>query len=192
MNRKNLPSVILLFLLLAGCGLHEREQRLTQQEQTLREQQQELILQANQLALKENQLDARARQLDSAKTQSNLLATTFPKLAGRWDVNMICSKATCSGSAVGDTKNEQWLINLQDSSIIAQAFTKNTLTRVYAGTYKDGLLQLNAQAAGSVADPSVQINVFLRPTGDSLSMDGKRTISRPNCQIVYNLTMKKL
>jgi len=104
---------------------------------------------------------------------------------------MVCSVATCSGSAVGDTKTEQWTFSVSGSSVIAQAFTKNVLSRVYVGQYQDGYLQLTAQSTDTTLNSNTQINVFLRQLNDSLTLEGKRSITRPDCQIVYNLTMKK-
>lgn len=179
-------------LLFSSCGQQEREQKLAAQAKQLREQKQELILKANQLALKEKQLNDKEKHLDSALTIQDSVAVLFPKLAGNWNVNMVCSQATCAGSAIGDTKNEQWVFSLQGSSIIAQAYAKKVLSRVYVGKYVGGLLQLTAQTADSATESAVQINVFLRPVGDSTNMNGKRNITRPDCQIVYNMNMKKL
>lgn len=192
MNHKLLLILSMGILLITGCGQQEREQNLVSREKQVREQQQELILKANQLALKEKQLEEKEKHLDSALIGQDSIAAAFPKLAGTWNVNMICSQATCAGSAVGDTKNEQWVFSLQGSSIIAQAYTKKVLSRVYIGKYRDGLLQLTAQAADATIESNIQMNVFLRPIADSTSMSGKRNITRPDCQIVYNMNMKKL
>jgi len=43
---------------------------------------------------------------------------------------MRCTETNCSGSAVGDTKNEQWEIGYQNGGIVAQAFSGNKLVRV--------------------------------------------------------------
>lgn len=176
---------------LLSCGQRQRDQQNTQLEQKLNEQRQELILKANQLALQEASLNARAKHLDSIQITSDTLTTALPKLAGTWNVNMICSQATCSGSAVGDTKNEQWEISFHGNTIMAEAYSKKVLSRVYVGDYSDGIIQLTAQMPDSTVDNNFQINVFFRPIGDSLVMNGKRSIIRADCQIIYNLTMKK-
>lgn len=192
MNYRILLILSMGILLFNSCGQQEREQKLAAQEKQIREQQQELILKANQLALKEKQLEDKEKHLDSALISQDSVAAIFPKLAGNWNVNMVCSQATCAGSAIGDTKNEQWVFSLQGSSIVAQAYTKKVLSRVYVGKIQGGLLQLTAQSADSSVESNVQMNVFLRPIGDSTSMNGKRNITRPDCQIVYNMNMKKL
>ena len=183
--------LILGILLLSGCGQAEREQKLADREKQLLKQQQELMLKANELALKEAKLNELTKSLDSAHFSEDSLKLQFPQLTGKWDVTMNCTQATCSGSAVGDTKTERWTFALAGGSVIAQAYTKNTLSRVYIGKYQDGLLQLSAQSADSIADGGAQINVYLRQASDSSSMSGKRTITRPDCQIIYNLTLKK-
>jgi len=174
-----------------GCGQAEREQKLAAREKQVMEQQQELILKANELALKEAKLQQLSKTLDSAHYNEDSLSSEFPQLEGKWDVNMICSLATCKGSAVGDTKTEQWTFSLVGGSVMAQAYTKNILSRVYLGKYQNGLLALTAQSADSIMDKGAQITVSLKEMSDSLSMEGKRSIVRPDCQIVYNLTLKK-
>ena len=176
---------------MTGCGQVKREQDLVNREKQLQAQQQELILKANELALKETKLNELAKNMDSTHIREDSLHLQFSQLAGNWDVTMNCTQATCSGSAVGDTKTERWIFALAGGSVIAQAYAKNILSRVYIGKYQDGLLQLSAQSADSIADGGAQINVYLRQTSDSLSMTGKRTIIRPNCQIIYNLSLKK-
>jgi hypothetical protein len=192
MYRKTTTILLFAVLLLSlGCGQAEREKKLAAREKQVMEQQQELILKANELALKEDQLHKLAKSLDSAHVIEDSLKVKFPQLPGKWNVSMVCSVATCSGSAVGDTKTEQWTFSISGSSVIAQAFTKNVLSRVYVGQYKDGLLQLTAQSADTTLNSNTQINVFLRQMNDSLTLGGKRSIIRPDCQIIYNLTMKK-
>lgn len=191
MHYKTLLSGCLYILFFTSCGQAAREQKLADREKQVIRQQQELIVKAGQLALKEAQLTMREKHLDSALTIQDSLITLFPKLAGNWNVSMVCSKATCPGSAVGDTKTEQWKIELQGNTVIAQSFTKKVLSRVYTGNYKDGLLQLTAGSLEATADTNTQINLFLRPVGDSTSMAGKRNITRTECQIVYDLTLKK-
>lgn len=192
MFRKTTTLLIATVLILSlGCGQAEREKNLASREKQVMEQQQELILKANELALKEVKLNKMAKSLDSAHITEDSIKTLFPQLPGKWDVNMVCSQATCAGSAVGDTKAEQWTFSLAGSSVIAQAYAKNVLSRVYVGKYQNGLLQLTAQSADSTLDGGTQIKVFLRQMNDSLRLDGKRSIIRPDCQIVYNLTLKK-
>lgn len=182
---------IFVFMFLS-CGQSQRQRQNAALERKLNEQRQELILQANQLALQQANLDARAKHLDSVQVSGDSLMTVLPKLAGTWDVNMNCTQATCAGSAIGDTKNEQWIISFHGNAILAEAYSKKVLSRVYTGSYNDGIIQLSAQSADSMMDKNIQISAFFRPIGDSLIMNGKRSIIRPGCQIVYNLAMKKL
>lgn len=190
-RKTTILSLLIALLFSLGCGQAEREQKLAAREKQVMEQQQELILKANELALKEARLQKLAKSLDSSSILQDSLEARFPHLAGNWEVQMICTQATCTGSAVGDSKTERWAISLAGGSVIAQAYTKNVLSRVYVGNYQDGLLQLAAQSADSATEGAAQINVFLQQSADSLSMTGKRSITRPGCQIVYNLTMKK-
>ena len=178
-------------LFAAGCGQAAREQQLVAREKQVREQQQELILKANQLALKEAELQQLAQNLDSTAHRQDSLKAKFPQLPGGWNVQMDCTQATCPGSAVGDTKAEQWIFSIVNGSVIAQAYAKKLLSRVYVGQYQNGVLQLTAQSTDTVLDGHAKITVFLRAATDSLSMTGKRSIIRPDCQIIYDLTMKK-
>ena len=182
---------LLLVGFLASCGQAKREQQLVAREKQVLELRQELNMKASALALQATKLNQMSQQLDSANIIEDSLKVNFPLLSGRWVVSMTCSETTCQGSAIGDTKTEQWLISRQAGSIIAQAYNNQTINRVYVGKYKDGALQLKAQPILSTTDTTTTINVVLQPQSDSLMLSGKRTINRPDCRIVYDMTLKK-
>ena len=58
---------------------------------------------------------------------------------------MICTETNCPGSAVGDSKNEQWDISFQDNAIIATAISNNQMVRVYTGHYFGNSIRLTVQ-----------------------------------------------
>ena len=83
------------------------------------------------LQLKEVELAQKEKLLDSSsKKPTDSSIALHPQLPCKWDVTMRCTETNCSGSAVGDTKNEQWEIGYQNGGIVAQAFSGNKLVRV--------------------------------------------------------------
>ena len=104
---------------------------------------------------------------------------------------MNCIATTCSGSAVGDTKSEQWEISYQEKTVVAKAMSDNVLVRVYSGSYSGNLLQLTAQSEESDPGQAAKIAVRLSLLHDN-EMEGEREIMRvDDCRIVYALSLKK-
>jgi hypothetical protein len=103
---------------------------------------------------------------------------------------MTCTEATCAGSAVGDTKNEQWDISYQANQLVAKAMAGDKLARVYSGFFNDGTVQLKASSDTSASQPAARINITLRIT-DSTAMQGEREIVRNDCRVLYTLQLEK-
>jgi hypothetical protein len=106
-------------------------------------------------------------------------------------VRMYCTETSCAGSAIGDTKNEQWEISYQDGSVIAKAMSDNKLTRIYIGTYQNDMLRLTSshEELPSKKVTNMLVRLQIRKPGE---MEGQREIQRPeNCRIIYGLELKK-
>lgn len=183
--------VLLLAVIVVSpaCNLRQREEALRKKEVELKEKEQELLLKEKTLQIKEDELLQKEQKLDS----TTLNDTTFiynPNLIGLWSVKMICTETTCPGSAIGDTKNEQWQIAYQANKIIAKAMVGNQLVRVYSGTFKGNILELvDEQENGE--NNGTKISVRLRFTSEN-TMQGQREILRiGDCRILYSLQMNK-
>ena len=187
----NFIPVLALLMYLASCGQAEREQKLVAREKQVLELRQELNLKANALALQATQLNQMSAQLDSVNITQDSLKSRFPLLVGKWQVSMTCTETNCPGSAVGDTKTEQWLISKSAGSIIVQAYSNQTVNRVYVGKYHQGSIRLTAQPILTDIDTTTNIKVVLQPQKDSVALAGTRTIHRADCTIVYEMTLKK-
>jgi hypothetical protein len=191
-----LMRYLLLFLVLicstSSCGLRERELELDKKMQAINQKEQELLLKEKSLQLKEEELAKKAKLLDSsAKIAADSFFTSHPNLPGKWNVTMRCIETTCSGSAVGDTKNEQWDISYQNNGIVAQAFSNNNLVRVYSGNTDGTAVELATEPDN--ADPSRATKMIVRLQDiKENEIQGQREIIRPdNCHIVYALNLKK-
>ncbi|RIV27565.1 hypothetical protein DYU11_04470 [Fibrisoma montanum] len=180
-----------LILALSGCRLQEREKELDRRTQELDQKEQQLVLREQQLSLKEADLTRREKALTAPVDSTGDSTVVYnPYLVGRWSVQMRCTETSCEGSAVGDTKTEQWAINYRDNRVFAQAVANNELFRVYTGSYKQDALVLTAQQ-DSLA-PNTRITVSLRFKTSS-TMEGQREIVREGvCRIVYALELTKL
>jgi hypothetical protein len=104
---------LFLFLVMSftasGCGMRERELKLDQKMSEINQKEQELLLKEKSLQLKEEELAKKEELLDSSsRSPVDTFLVQHPQLPGKWNVTMRCTETTCPGSAVGDTKNEQW------------------------------------------------------------------------------------
>ncbi|ACU03473.1 MULTISPECIES: hypothetical protein [Pedobacter] len=177
------PIYIPLFFLaicLQSCGLNEREKKAAQKEQ-------ELLAWEQRLKIKEQDLDNIKHALDSAKKQIDSVSTDNPAIIGKWSVKMSCTETSCEGSALGDTKTEQWEMSYKENHIVVKAYSGLVLTRVYTGSYKDNVLKIVEEKPNSDALISATLNFLAEGR-----MDGSREIVQKDCKIVYALNAKKL
>jgi hypothetical protein len=103
---------------------------------------------------------------------------------------MTCTEATCAGSAVGDTKTEQWNISYEANTIIAKAMSDDKLVRTYTGIPAGEVIELVEGPHANVSQSATKMIVRLRLI-NSTAMDGKREIIRNNCKVIYDLKMEK-
>jgi len=182
---------VLLFLF-PGCSMREREKELEEKINVLNQKEQELLLKEKSLQLKEHELAKKAKVLDSTLTsQNDSVAARNPHMVGTWNVKMHCTETTCSGSAVGDVKTEQWEIAYQDNAIIAKAMAGNTLLRTYTGNSSGNTMLLTARSEDTSVRKLTTINVRIIASHAN-EMEGQREITRADdCRILYALEMKR-
>lgn len=161
----------------------------------LQQKEQELSLKEQELDEREAILNERQKSIDSVLVQKDTLSSLYPMVSGNWIVKMVCTETTCPGSALGDTKVEQWSVSFQNNLVVAKAMNnKMQLTRIYTGSI-DATGQINLVAQSTAADlessQSVKIIIQLKQRNRG-SMDGQREIIQPgNCHIVYSLDLKR-
>lgn len=149
-----------------------------------------LLFKEKTLQLIEEELAKREQRLDSSEKIDSFHQIP-PSLIGHWETKMTCTESTCKGSAVGDTKTEQWNISYQSNLLLAQAMAQEQLIRVYTGTYTGHTIELVDNRTGTSTEPPSKMVVRLRLV-DSLHMEGQREILRDNdCRVVYALQMEK-
>ncbi|WP_207427466.1 hypothetical protein [Pedobacter sp. SYSU D00535] len=174
-----------LFLLLA-CNDGKREKELEKKEAELEKKEQELILREKNLQLKEQEL----AKADSSKIKADT-SVYSADLPGRWKVHMVCINTTCPSSAIGDTKNEEWVIAYENQKVVARAMVNNKLVRLYSGIYNGTTLNLTAQPATEEPQQSTEMVVQLHLTNPT-RMEGRREITREEgCTIVYSVELSK-
>lgn len=179
---------ILAILLLSSCDYKKREEDIRSREAALNQKEQELLLKEKTLQIKEEDLLKREKQMDSTISDSTYIVDST--LIGNWAVKMECIEATCPGSAVGDTKTENWQINYQSNSIIAKVLSNNQLTRIYTGFYTGNTIELveeqNTPSAASTTKMVVRLRVI-----DPTHLEGQREISRENCKVIYSVQLER-
>ena len=181
-------AIFSFFLVLCcfGCGLGDREKELQLKEEAVNKKQQELMLWEQRLTIKEKDLYARKQLLDSNEVVDTV--TVYDKnLSGKWLVKMQCIETSCDGSAIGDTKTEQWEVSSENSNVVAKAYTGKQLSRIYNGVQKQSGLVLTDQ----LSTPESLIRIILRPTTND-ALEGTREIIQENCKIVYSLIAKRI
>ena len=183
---------LIFIVVLSGCNLRQREIELDKKLAEVNQREQMLTLKEQSLELREQQVNEKEKKLDSTTNRNgnDSLLLLHPQLPGIWNVKMQCTETTCPGSAVGDTKNEQWQFQLQDNGVIVSAKSNNELVRVYTGVYRNNVLQLSVQT-DSTLPKTARILVRLQQIQDK-EMGGEREIIQPDgCRILYALQLKK-
>ena len=188
----NWLGILICFSLLSSCGLREREKQLQQKTQEINQKEQQLLLKEKELQTRLEEVEKREHKLDSSG--SLVLRDTVainPDFLGEWDVKMQCTETNCSGSAVGDTKLENWVIEQKDNEIIAKAMSGNNLIRAYTGNFNGNLLILNNEQEDPEHKVLSRMSVRLQKVKDN-QLEGRREITRVGeCRILYELELKR-
>jgi len=184
--KPNLILLIMIVFCLQSCGLNEREKNLQKLQKEIAQKEQGLLAWEQRLKLKEEALDHARQSLDSAKMQVDSASVYEPAIVGKWTVKMSCIETTCDGSALGDTKTEQWEISYNQNSIVVKAYSGPVLIRVYVGKYKDNQLKILDERANVEASFKASLNFI-----NGKRMDGTREVLQKDCKIVYALTAEK-
>jgi hypothetical protein len=189
--KRNIFLCLLFLQVLSGCDVRQREVELQRKEAELNQKQQELLLKEKSLQLQEEELKTRAQKIDSTQQKAPDSASYNPELVGSWAARMNCIETSCPGSAVGDTKTEQWDISYQQNHIIARVMVNQKLVRTYSGLYNGTSMELTS-GQGEEASQASGIVVRLQQTGKE-HLEGRREISRQTgCKIVFALDLVKL
>lgn len=179
-----------LLVFASGCDVREREAALQAKETALNQKEQELLLKEKTLQLKEEALNQMKQKLDST-----LLVDTTAQfnqnLIGLWSVKMVCTQTSCPGSAVGDTKTENWDISYEGRYVIARVSVNNELVGAYSGIFNGTTLELEQNTETAANQPTTKILVRLKLLNPK-QMEGIREIERiGECKITYTVTMDK-
>jgi len=190
---KRTCCVFFLFLIfLTGCDYKKREQALKQKESELNKREEELVLREKALQLQEEEFKKKKSGFDSLTSKVLKDTGTYnADLVGNWDVKMNCIETNCPGSAIGDTKTEQWQILYDQNKVVANAIVNQRIVRTYVGTHSNNIIELEVQPADSLSQPIAKIQVHLQLKSNNY-IEGRREITQQeNCRIVYSLTMNK-
>lgn len=180
---------LIVFLVMPGCEASQHEKELEKKARELQQKEEELQAKELALNLKEKELAQQVKSLDSTRQDSTFIYD--PNLIGLWVVKMECIETTCPGSAVGDTKTEEWELSYQGDNIVAKALVGGNLIRVYRGIYTGNTLELIEGRQGTAKEPATKMVVRLRMTGKQ-TMEGQRDIIRDGyCKTIYAVSMSK-
>lgn len=191
---RNLFLLFSFIFFFSGCSLRQREIELDKKTQQVNEKEQSLSLKEQSLDFREQQLNEREKLIDSTtkKMANDSLFILHPDLPGTWNVKMVCTATNCAGSAIGDTKNEQWEFTFQDNNVLASAVSNNKLVRVYTGNFNGDAIKLTVQS-DSTDSQSAKMTIRLQTKNKNENeMDGEREIIQSGgCRILYSLQLKK-
>jgi len=190
------PALLFLFLLvLVSCKDQAHEQQLQKREAELTRREQEIALRENALAVREQSLLQKEQTPPADTVQQVQPADTalLRTLPGTWATRMSCIETDCPGSAIGDSKNEQWEFSVEQNTVLAKASANKKIIRVYTGTLEGSELKMTAQHIPNETLPDASFTVLLQAAGER-RLEGRREISKPapdNCRIVYSLELTK-
>lgn len=181
--------LLLVFLLiLAACGPSAEQTEMKTRTAQLQQKQDSLLEKEKLLTMKEQELAVREMRLDSLLKKMDTTGVYEPRLTGKWKIKMTCIETSCTGSAVGDTRTEQWELKYQEYNVMAYALKDGKVTRTYSGVFQNALLKLGVQKEH---ETEADMNVELSFTTDT-KMEGRREIVQPDgCKIVYTLEADK-
>lgn len=186
---KNVVIIFSLLTILSSCGLREREEKLEAKEAELLKREQEMTLREQQLLLLRDSLNLKLQLVDSTKRTWDSVGIYNEALIGEWNVKMSCTETSCEGSAIGDTKIEHWTIEYENNKVVANAFSKKKLLRIYDGIYSNNVLKLTERQNAS----GTEISVDLTPDAKDVNkMKGTRRIVQPTCRILYSLEVDRI
>lgn len=182
-------QAIFIMLFASGCNNKAREAALDKRELELNMREQQLLIKEKQLVLKEEELNERVLKLDSTIVDSTGIFN--PVLVGFWDAKMVCTETSCPGSAIGDTKAENWEIGYENNHLVVKAMTGNKLVRVYTGKYDGINIMLTEDVAEASQSPATKLLVRL-VVKDKNNLAGQREILREkDCKIIYSLQLSR-
>lgn len=186
-------STLLLFFVATttlGCNSNKKEQTLQIWEDSLVAREQALAIREQQIQYKEQELQkAQAESVDST-TVNDSTAIVNSGYLGRWNVFMDCTETSCPGSAIGDSKTEQWNITYSNGCIETQAMAGQKLIRVYSGVLLGNVLELMYYNADPATQATrIMVRLIKEPSG---ALSGRREITRNDCKIVYKVQLEKL
>lgn len=188
---RSIYLLLLILFLFSGCYDKKKEQLLRKKEIELAQKEQQLILKEKTLQIKEQELTDRVKRLDSTQINPADTAVHIEALVGTWDVRMTCIEASCPGSAIGDTKNEQWEIVYQNDVLLVKATVRGKLVRVYSGISTSRGIELVARPSEAQADASTRMLVRLQQTTNGKLVGSREIIRASDCKIVYALELSR-
>jgi hypothetical protein len=153
-----------------------------QREKAVSKKEKSLEIKENELATKEAYLDSMLRQIDTTGIYNS-------KIIGDWTLKMLCTETSCTGSAIGDTRTEQWNFSYQENRVLVHSSLNKKPLRDYSGLYKGTSLILAVKKINST-DASIYVRLFF--TNDN-KMEGRREVTQEDgCKIVYTLEAERI
>lgn len=157
----------------------------------MRSKETELKQKERELSARETALTAKAQQTASLDSTIALPTRYNDSLPGVWNVQMTCTESSCTGSAVGDSKREEWTFSFEGNRLLARATSGNQLNRVYSGIFTGHTIELLDERQQDAADQSTRMIVRMYFRSAS-SLEGQREITRSEgCRVVYSLQAEK-
>lgn len=188
---RNICFLLAVLLLSSACYDKKKEDSLRRKEIELSQKEQELLLKEKTLQIKEQELSERVKLLDTNNVNQADTAVFNEALVGNWAVKMTCTETSCPGSAIGDTKNEQWEIGYQNDVLIAKATVRGKLVRVYSGISTARGVELVARPSEEQADASTRMVVRMQLSSNGKLIGIREILRSGDCRIVYALELSK-
>lgn len=179
-------SAAFLFLL-ASCtqDLNQQKLELQKREMALKEKE-------NAFALKQADYQLLSQMRDSIVSSRDSL-DIHPKLQlikGKWKGKIVCTESNCPEYVVGDTRIDDWQLEVVGGIVTAKNLNKSGFIRVYKGGIENNQLKLNYRSPAN-AEKILNIDIVF-PDLSASNLSGSRNVQIDGkCQSKYTIELTR-
>ena len=182
--------IVIPIMVLLGCDYKQQEKKIKDRSAQLDSIEQHLLLREKIVSLKEDSL-RRLFAYNDSLARVDTITILPPQLIGEWATKMVCIETNCTGSAIGDVRNDRWTLTSVDSSVVINSSTNSTITRMYTGAYYAN--HTIKVSTGKEVNPheTSTIKIALSDIRDNKIRGNREVIQPDGCRILYSVEMDK-
>ncbi|MHA6696778.1 hypothetical protein [Chryseobacterium sp. A301] len=179
-------SAALLFLLVSCTqDINQQKIELEKREAALQEKESAFALKQADYQLLSQMRDSIVSSVDSLDIHPKL-----DLIAGKWKGKIVCTESSCPEYVVGDTRIDDWQLEVVAGIVTAKNLNKSGFIRVYKGTIENNQLKLYYN---SPADATTVLNIgIVFPDLSANKLSGSRNVQIDGkCQSKYTIELSR-